>query len=306
MGLAGGITIPPLKNTMKKLIMYKGLPACGKTKAAKALLKVFGSGNAKRINKDDLRAMLDDGQWSKGNEQFVLETRNFLVRKALASGLHAIVDDTNLAPKHEEALRKLAQAEGAEFEVKDMTDVPLETCVKRDLYRANSVGGAVIIDMWERYLKPKDPEPPKWDAKLPNAIICDVDGTVAEMHNRGPFDWSLVQQDTPRHVVLGVLESMYRSSYDIKVLFVSGRDSVCREGTEWWLNHFWGHGFELFMRPQGDKRKDSIVKREIYDQHIAGKYNVVAIFDDRPQVIRMWQSLGFKDRIFNVGDGTEF
>lgn len=61
------------------------------------------------------------------------------------------------------------------------------------------------------------------------------------------------------------------------------------------------------MRPQGDMRRDSIVKRELYENHIKGKYNVVAIFDDRPQVIReCWQALGFGDRIFNVGTGKEF
>ena len=64
---------------------------------------------------------------------------------------------------------------------------------------------------------------------------------------------------------------------------------------------------DLFMRPEGDMRRDSVVKRELYEQHIKGKYNVLAIFDDRPQVIReCWQELGFGDRIFNVGSGREF
>ena len=42
-------------------------------------------------------------------------------------------------------------------------------------------------------------------------------------------------------------------------------------------------------------------------EEFEGKYNVIAIFDDRPQVIReCWQALGFGDRIFNVGGGEEF
>ncbi len=64
---------------------------------------------------------------------------------------------------------------------------------------------------------------------------------------------------------------------------------------------------DLLMRAPGDSRRDSIVKRELYEKHIKGKYNVVAVFDDRPSVIReCWQALGFTDRIFNVGSGEEF
>ena len=49
------------------------------------------------------------------------------------------------------------------------------------------------------------------------------------------------------------------------------------------------------------------MKRELYEEHIKERYNVVAIFDDRPQVIReCWQAVGLGDRVFNVGDGREF
>ena len=58
----------------------------------------------------------------------------------------------------------------------------------------------------------------------------------------------------------------------------------------------------LYMRPTGDMRKDTIVKRELYDEHIHGKFNIVAIFDDRACVNReVWDKLGFSDRLFRVG-----
>jgi hypothetical protein len=60
----------------------------------------------------------------------------------------------------------------------------------------------------------------------------------------------------------------------------------------------------LFMRPAGDMRKDCIVKQEIYEREIKGKFNCTAWFDDRPQVIRMLRSLGLP--VFDVGDGVEF
>jgi hypothetical protein len=62
------------------------------------------------------------------------------------------------------------------------------------------------------------------------------------------------------------------------------------------------------MRPEGDTRPDEVVKRELYKEHIKGKYNVIAVFDDRAKVCRMWNELGFGDRLFRVGriDADEF
>lgn len=102
-------------------------------------------------------------------------------------------------------------------------------------------------------------------------------------------------------------------SRELVPVFVSGRDEVCRHETYAWLkrqfDEFRGFTYlpQLFMRPAGDMRRDSIVKREIYEAEIKAAWNVYAIFDDRPQVIReCWQALGFGDRIFNVGTGKEF
>ena len=46
------------------------------------------------------------------------------------------------------------------------------------------------------------------------------------------------------------------------------------------------------MRKTDDSRKDSIIKKEIFLEHIDKEYNVMSVFDDRPQVIRMWRDLG--------------
>ena len=46
---------------------------------------------------------------------------------------------------------------------------------------------------------------------------------------------------------------------------------------------------QLFMRPAGDTRDDRIVKREIYEREIKGKYNVLWVLDDRNKVVDMWR-----------------
>jgi predicted kinase len=281
------------------LYMTRGLPASGKSTWSRQRVREL---EGVRVNKDELRLMLHDGVWSKANEAAVLGIRNHIVTAALKLGQSVIVDDTNFAPLHEIALRALAASARAEFEIVDFTSVPLETCLKRDAARAASVGPKVILDMYHKYLAPAPAAAPAYDPALSDVIIVDVDGTVAQMNGRGPFDWARVGEDAPRHRVIDVVKQM-----KLPVVFVSGRDEVCREQTTRWLDENCSvEAATLLMRFAGDNRKDTIVKRELYEAHIKGKYNVMAIFDDRPQVIRLWRELGFGDRLFDVGEGREF
>lgn len=41
------------------------------------------------------------------------------------------------------------------------------------------------------------------------------------------------------------------------------------------------------MRKTGDSRKDFLIKKEIYENELKDKYNILAIFDDRQQVVDM-------------------
>lgn len=149
---------------MSKILILRGLPASGKSTFAKKL-QAKDPGKWKRINKDDLRAMMDDGFWSKENEEFVLECRDFLVTTALLNNFDVIVDDTNFSPKHEASLRnmvdlmngtgniKMSPEMHIEMEIKDFTDVSPEICIERDSKRTNPVGEKVIMDMYNKYIK---------------------------------------------------------------------------------------------------------------------------------------------------------
>lgn len=81
----------------------------------------------------------------------------------------------------------------------------------------------------------------------------------------------------------------------VKIIVTTGRDDVCREQSwEWLCRHFGFEPDDLFMRVTGDMRRDSIVKREILFRHITPKYRVIGALDDRPQVVRLWHSLGIR------------
>ena len=294
---------------MKKLIMTKGLPGSGKSTWAKQQLDSKRV-NYKRINKDDLRAMLDNNNWSKNNERFVLDARDMLIKKALEEGFHVIVDDTNLDPKHEARLRELVREHNVLhndhvlFQVKDFTHVQLEVCIRQDLKRMASVGERVIREAYYMYLAPR-PNAPAWNNNLPMAILCDLDGTLALL-DRNPFNASECDKDEINKAVAEVLKNFYLSG-NYHILFVSGREDKYKAPTELFLQRMFAEfihphlppvaedeqhqfAYHLYMRRSGDYRKDSIIKREVYEQHIKDRYNVLFVLDDRNQVVDMWRN----------------
>jgi predicted kinase len=92
--------------TRQTLYITIGLPASGKSTWAKKLVH-DNPGQYKRVNKDDLRAMLDVSHFTNGNEQFVMDTQMFIISEALKQGKNVIVDDTNLSFKHQERFENL-------------------------------------------------------------------------------------------------------------------------------------------------------------------------------------------------------
>lgn len=279
---------------MPKLIMYKGLPASGKTTHARE--QVEGSnGKTKRINKDDLRAMLH-GFWTKSLERDIIAARDALVIMFLCQGYDVIVDDTNLQPAHEPALRDIAAKYEADFEIKDFTDVSLEECLRRDQKRPNYVGEKVIKTMHNSFLNKKRHVAQytklEDNPDLPPAVIVDIDGTLAHMQDRGPFDYDKVYTDIVDPVVSEIVRRYHQDGY--YVLICSGREDNCREETERWLKDNNIPYNALMMRATGDHRKDAIIKQEIFDNYIRPHYNVKFVLDDRDQVIDMWRSLGLK------------
>jgi hypothetical protein len=138
------------------------------------------------------------------------------------------------------------------------------------------------------------------DPDLPPAVLVDIDGTVALMAGRSPYDWGRVGSDAPNPAVIAAVRAMHAAGHAI--VFCSGRDAVCRPETEAWLELFVDVPYEgLFMRPENDSRKDAVVKREIFDTEIRDRWRVIGVFDDRQQVVRMWRALGLT--VFQVAEG---
>lgn len=119
------------------------------------------------------------------------------------------------------------------------------------------------------------------------AIIVDIDGTLAKMNGRGPFEWHRVGEDKVNEAVKKLV-SVYDANGGYVIVF-SGRDSVCRAETIQWLNENNIGWDELFMRPEKNNEKDAVIKRRLYDENILGKYDIDFVVDDRDQVVAMWR-----------------
>ena len=307
---------------MPTMIITRGLPASGKSTYARAWVSEDPTRRA-RVNRDDLRAMMHDSVFlapsggNQGTERAVQTVRDAAITALLRKGVDVICDDTNLPQRVARDLRRLAVAGGADFEVVDFTHVTLEECITRDEQRTGPayVGKEVISRMHARFLAgralplPLPDEPADPDAAVvpyeprpgtPKAIMVDIDGTVALMCGRSPYDETRVHEDTPNTAVIEAVRAMHSAGH--AVIFCSGRTDGCREATEKWLAEHVAVPYEaLLMRAAGDTRKDSVVKREIFDRHIRDRYDVTCVFDDREQVVAAWREIGLT--VFAVAEG---
>lgn len=314
-----------------KLIIMRGLPASGKTTYANKWVAEDPVHRA-RVNRDSLRAMISAGVYvpdsdaGEGTERAIKFARDALIKVLLERNLDVICDDTNLPNKTVRELYGLATFSDADVEVIDLTNVPLEDCLLRNKYRGPDtlVPESVILNMHERYIKgrayplpvdlrvadvldPESVEPYVPVLGTPPTILVDLDGTVAHMNTRSPFDPDKVHEDRPNRDVIHAVRA--HAVYGSNIVFVSGRSDACRDATVTWLKEHVLDDlssckyppFRLHMRRDGDTRPDWQIKLEIFNTHIRSYYNVIGVFDDRQQVVDMWRALGLT--VFQVADG---
>ena len=317
----GSITKKVEQPTKQKLIITIGLPGSGKSYYADSLVNqyecFFRDKSLPFItmlyynsNRDDLRLELfKKYDISKNQEKQVTVEQDKRIAKAIQDNQHIIISDTNLNPKTQEKWNQLAIKHNLELEIKDFRDVPLETCIKQDLKRDKSVGKDVIMNMYIKYIRPTLYKHNNQKENKPKAVIFDLDGTLAIMNGRSAFDWDKVDQDLPNKQVIDIA-LMYYANNGYEILFCSGRMDCCRQKTINWLKNnvvnFRTDWIDrnLFMRKTDDCRQDSIVKKELFLEHIDQQYNVEAVFDDREQVVILWQDLGIAT--FRCGDSSYF
>jgi len=304
-----------------------GLPASGKSTKAKQMCA--DDPNLVRANLDSLRmkVMFEFGipvtwanAFTKKVEQEVGARHADIITQAAWDGKDLIIDDCHISPKSQEKIIKKVEKLGYEVEILDFRFVPLQVCIDRNRARKGfaKVTEKVIIDLHNRFVAKSEEEKvympekttialPRWEPteELTNCVIFDIDGTLAEKGDRFAYNESLVFLDSVREHVLFTLKA-YLPTVP-KIFIFSGRQESCREETLRWLREKCGLTLELatnqvalFMRAAKDQRRDSIIKKELFEANVKDKFNVIAVFDDRQSVIReCWAELGLP--VFRCG-----
>lgn len=286
---------------MSKLTMMKGIPASGKSTMAREIVE--GGGNYIRLNRDLLREMLHFGKYTGKNERTVVEIEREVAAMMLRSGHNVVVDDCNLNPKNEDMWREVAKGNGAKFETK-VLHTPLADCLERNKHRDKQVPEHVIVDMALQM-----GSHPACDQEV---VVCDIDGTIANVdhrlhHVRGDTkDWKSFFSEMDKDVLREEVDAKLidHTFSGRRVIFVSARPEDYRGMTEKWIeDNVSVVPDAIIMRPSGDTRPDTEVKKAIYDKYLKDLH-IHCVIDDRPSVIRMWRDL--KLTVDDVGPGKEF
>jgi len=148
---------------------------------------------------------------------------------------------------------------------------------------------------------------------MEKAVIFDIDGVLAKKSpDRDYREYDKVDLDSPVEAVFEIL-NRYLFDEDYVIIFITGRKESCKiktmnfiaENTELDFiynstecngeseqEEYFLDNFKLYMREDNDNRKAEVLKKEIYDKHIKGEYEVVLVFEDDPVVCEMYKKEG--------------
>lgn len=282
---------------MAKIILTVGPSACGKTTWANEQVNK-NKGKVVNLNRDDIRRSLfmfknwKDYKFTGQRESLVTETQFAIARSALSKGLDVIVSDTNLNPVYRQSWESLAKELQVAFSI-EVFRVDIQELVRRNLSREHSVDPKVLKQQYVQFMTEfgglKQYQP---DYSKPKAVIFDLDGTLALMNDRGPFEWAKVGTDTVNEHVADLFKMIRVCHPDWKIITLSGRDGVCVEGTKDWLVDNSLVSDYHYQRKEGDGRRDSIIKEEIFWKELAPNFDIQYAVDDRQQVVDMWEMIG--------------
>lgn len=143
-------------------------------------------------------------------------------------------------------------------------------------------------------------------------FIFDLDGTLSDASHRQPLladktnprrwdqFYDLCDKDEPRVATLHVFNDLILCN---EVWIWSGRTDRVLTKTEGWLLKHNVYPHQLKLRPEGDNTNDDVLKRQWYDAlSLEDKARLVATFDDRDRMVKMWRDLGIQCFQVNYGD----
>lgn len=307
---------------MSKLYIMVGVPLSGKTTRAKQMVNELP--NTYIVSRDIERETFVK-QYQEVNdriEDIVTELVEHKIFTYLKIG-DVIVDNTHLDKKYFDYYQKTF---GGSYDIEYVVmDLPSENeIIKRNITRFKNSGKLIFekvnhkfrkqyLELIENNLIPQNSYVGKtktdnrigtqipYDGNLDDCVICDLDGTLSMMNGRSAMNGEDCATDVVNKSVKFVLGNIPTNT---KIILLSGRNkgNGAYEATLKWLKDNDVIYDELYMREENDYRPDVVLKRELYNKHIKGKYNVVFCLDDRDCVVKLWRNLGLNCFQVNYGN----
>lgn len=303
----------PKSTTITLLV---GISGAGKSTLARELRSQ--SPSAVIVSRDLIRNQLFGYTEGTANQHYLLPTQELqrreklvgaceeaLIQEAVDGGLDVIVDDTNLHPST--CLRLVDRFANCRFRWQPV-QCELEVAKSRNSERIRQVPAEVIekqfalyekiVPRMQRICRQRDLHIQN-NAQLEKAVIVDLDGTLANLQGRNPYDSARVKEDLVNHAVLEAVLAM--RARGCSVIICSGRSAETMQDTVDWLNRACVPFSKLYMRKAGDRRPDFQAKEEMW-RDIVKSFFIVAMFDDRNSVVRRARMAGFP--VFQVNEGN--
>ena len=284
-----------------QILILIGAPGSGKSAFARYFLRT--EENWMRLCRDDFRAMqFTTDNMSNHEERLIAEMTDAAIEKLLLKRCNVLIDATHCRKEYlNHYIERFNHLADISFKV---FDVDYSTLAERCDKRFQNTGKFIPRSVLKKFVKELEvlkkefdfsPRPKvdiyksatAQDVSLPKAVICDLDGTLALIRNRNPYDATHCDEDELNVPVANLLRSFYDNGY--KILLLSGRTERFHSPTVRFLEKHSVSYHQLWMRKDNDSRKDATMKREIFDTEIAGKYFIELILDDRNQVVDMWR-----------------
>lgn len=344
--------IGPTTIQVPSLVVLVGVSGSGKSTLGRRLFpkdSIVSSDYCRELicwNSNSPEGLSGTEYWAKmqsvSNQAFQMFHKD--ISNLLSKGQLAVADATNLSPRARTALKFIADQHKVPITY-IVNCVPENLCVQRDAARKYPVGAQVVakqVVQMEQVVKdlsgkdnvifitPKTSDQlsvnlvssngdivitekePKMENTKKDTILCDLDGTLANLDHRLHFikdkkyaNWdsffATCSQDTPNPWCVELLKAM--KSRGFKVLIVSARSRVVLQESREWLDNV-GLDFAemVLVRPEKDSTPDQVLKKKWLDSF--GKERILFVVDDRDKVCKMWVAQGLQ--VLNCGQGKVF
>lgn len=144
--------------------------------------------------------------------------------------------------------------------------------------------------------------------KRSHAVIFDLDGTIAndmeyEKHHKGKggkhpkFAQEALEVDPIEDIVKKMEDAKHKGE---TVIILTARSAHYRSETKQWLHKNHIPYDALVMRPTDDaEQKDKSLKKELLEEDILPKYDVIKAYDDKKKNVKMFEKHGIKAKKVN-------